>query len=727
MSSTNQFYSSLDRPRSHKSEDLFEYCVLKAIDLGIAETPLTHLQWSSRLFSYEPNSEIRTDMMSAVKRDFSIYFGSELKYAFLMDKIEEHFPEMFGIVDEQLESMDDLALLFHDIQVALGREISEQSNPRNIDSYKVTALRSMPKRVNGNYIYRATLKMQDGNDPHFHEGLPFVYKTGTKRYPCETIDFDYDKGFLYFTSASLLSYSASAMVMLDAVFVLQGLMKRLQEIAASDCDENTPLFKIINEESTHLTNVEHGIVPPGLKARLDESQAKAFDAALNKDITFIWGPPGTGKSFTLASIIYALYVLGEGRTAVCCLSNVAVDQLVNKVVEVIKQEKRTVSAGELYRAGRTLDEQVLATNFLFPNDAETERIRRQIAENKVVLKELKEKGEDLSDRAIEIKAENQNLRDELRNHTEHLVQHSKVVFSTISNFVLSSSLNQGEFDNLIVDEASMLSMPSLIALASKVSKRIIMVGDFQQLSPIALVHDSLLIDSVFGICGIDMEHTKHPALHQLLNQRRSNKKIVDLINGAFYDNKLVAKIEDVNEIATKGPFPKGVIALKNVKDGAVRFTKGGTRQNKPHALHIIGLLDKYAKGEDDIFSIGIITPYKGQVSLISALIREREYTENFVKRIKVGTIHTFQGSECDVIIYDVVDCPLQEDKRKATIGKIYKGDEGERLLNVALSRARHKLIVVGDSDYIGNLPGKSTTYRTNKLFSNICRYRFVGE
>lgn len=724
----NQLYIPSDKPKSIKPDDLFEYCVKKSIKLGIAKTPHTHLQWAGKLFSYEKNSNMRCELMSIVKREFSIYFDSELKYIFLVDKIKAHFPHLFGIVEEERLSMSKTGLLFHDIQKALAKELAEQSNPRNIDTYKVEALRSMSRRINGKNIYRATLKISDGDDPSFHEGTPFVYKSGMRKYQCETVDYDFDKAYLYFTCPQIISFSPLSVVMLDALFVLQGLKKRLQEIGSLDIDESKPLYKFIKKSTRILSKIDHGTVPEKLIKKLDDSQAKAFKAALNKDITFIWGPPGTGKSFTLASIIYALYSLGEDRTAVCCLSNVAVDQLVNKVVDVIKDEKREVNVGELCRAGRTLDERVLATDFLFPNDEYTKSLRDNIKTNKEELERLKKEGNGQSEKAIEIKAENQNLRDKLKEHTESLVNNSRVVFSTISNFVLSPTLNDSHFDNLIVDEASMLSMPSLIALASKVTKRIILVGDFQQLSPIAIVRDSLLKDNVFKICGIDMEHTFHPALHQLLNQRRSHRKIVDLINDTFYGNKLVATIEEKHDIASEGPFPKSVIALKDVDDGIVTYTKGGTRQNRPHAQHIIKLLHKYAKVENDEFTIGIITPYRGQVSMIYGLIRlEDGFSEEFLKRIKVGTIHTFQGSECDVIIFDVVDCPVHKGVKVAKVGKMYHKEEGEKLINVALSRARHKLIVVGDSKFIPNMPGKQTTNRTDKLFEKICKYRFVVE
>lgn len=374
-----------------------------------------------------------------------------------------------------------------------------------------------------------------------------------------------------------------------------------------------------------------------------------------------------------------------------------------------------------------MDDRVLSTNFLFPTDEKTIELRKEIKANKIALDLMKQNKQDMTDEAIALKAANKDLRARLKEHTDYLVLHSKVVFSTISNFVLSSTLNNSHFDNLIVDEASMLATPSLIALGCKIAKRIILVGDFQQLSPIALVPEPLLNNSIFKLCQIDIDHTKHPALHLLLNQRRSNKKIVDLFNDVFYGNKLTAKIEEKHRVTMIPPFSGNIIALKDVKDGAVRFTKGGTRQNKNFASAVMDLIKKYAKSRNHSFTVGIITPYKGQVSLIRALLSETKLREEFAQRIRVGTIHTFQGSECDIIIYDMVDCAVLEDGKRANIGKIYGGEEGEQLLNVAISRARHKLIVVADSSYIANIPGNKITARSRKIFELINKYRFTRE
>jgi len=162
--------------------------------------------------------------------------------------------------------------------------------------------------------------------------------------------------------------------------------------------------------------------------------------------------------------------------------------------------------------------------------------------------------------------------------------------------------------------------------------------------------------------------------------------------------------------------------LKRVTDGAVRYTKGGTRQNKVFAEKVIGILDTLAKDKNADFTIGVITPYKGQVSLLSALKNERKYDDHFDSRVKIGTVHTFQGSECDIIIFDMVDCFKLTGGGSNRLGRLYHGDEGERLLNVAVSRARHKLIVVCDPEYIKNIPGNKITSNSQSLFNKLSKY-----
>ena len=503
------------------------------------------------------------------------------------------------------------------------------------------------------------------------------------------------------------------------------LMKLLKEISEQRIDKSLPLYKFLSGNTKQLTNVEHGLYPLYLDKYLekDKSQKAAFKAALDKDITFIWGPPGTGKSYTLATIIMALHKMEGERTAVCCLSNVAVDQLVNKVVDIIDVKEPEMPRGEFYRAGRTQDEKLIATDFLFPDDNKSRELRTRIRLGNIRLEKYKKNNKQYSDEAIKIKAKLKDAREELKEHTDYLISRVKVVFSTIANFVLNTRLKDSVFDNLIVDEASMLAQPQLIALARKVTKRIILVGDFQQLAPISAAGVPILRDNVFKLCGIDIAHTDHPALHQLLNQRRSNPKLVEIINHSFYADRLHAENSKHNSIVASSPFSGSVIGMYSVSDGAVRFTRGGTRQNTANAEAVMNLLDIYSQGEEDTFSIGVITPYTGQVSLLKARFIENAYNPDFQERVKIGTVHTFQGSECDVIIFDMVDCSKFEKSQKTYFGKIYAGEQGEQLLNVAISRARHKLIVVCDPDYIRTSPGGVISDKSQTIFNALLKMR----
>lgn len=719
----SQYYIEENKPASNSAKDIFLFCIKKLIEKDLFSKSMMHNQWAAILFGYEKNSTTRIDLMSKVKREYSTYFTHTAKYAFDEEKIKRDFPYLFGIVDDEEDDDGDYTTdsLVRDTIKAVNKEIIEQHDPQNLESFKGSDL-TLIRQQGESYIYQVRLTMNDGQEPNIHESIPFILKVYDKEVTCEAVDFDYITGNLFFTTNRRVSNASFCKVLLDSTFVLDGLKKRLEDLKNVGVDEDLPFAKFLFGETDVINEVPHKPVAISLFERLDRSQKKAFLAAIDHDFSLIWGPPGTGKSFTLASIIYTLYQLGEDRTVICCLSNVAVDQLLCKLLDIIDSKDLEIKPGNIYRAGRSMDSRIIGTDYLFPKDEYTKRLREDIKNNQEIIKRLKEHKLEKSEKSIILKAANKELREKLRDHTDFLVKSSRLVFSTISNFVLSTSLYESKFDNLIVDEASMMAMPSLLALGHNISKRIILVGDFQQLSPISIVKDDLLQDSVFEMAGVNIRNTNHPALKQLLSQRRSHEKIVDLINKTFYQGKLIPDAEPNDRIIASKPFPGKVIALKKVKDGAVKYTKGGTRQNKVFAESIMKILDELSEDNDANFSIGIITPYRGQVSLLRALKHERNYDEKFDNRIKIGTIHTFQGSECDMIIFDMVDCFNMENGKPNKIGRLYSGNEGERLLNVAVSRARHKLIVVCDPEYIKNIPGNSLSVHSVSLFNKLSKF-----
>ena len=703
-------------PENNKPLTLFEYSVRKVISLNKMGETHSHQAWANLIFDYENKGYVKSDLMSIVKREYSQYFSEDFQYTFLEDKIRANFPYLFGKAKK--------LGLFERMLDALEAECIEQRSPRNRKSYRVSTCDNISSQED-NYIYRATLLVEEGDDPHFSEGMPFEFKNPDTTYVCEVIEYDYANAILFFSSKRKVYVTHDSKVVSDATMNTIALKNLLEQISTEKIEETLPIHKFLNGTTKDLSKVTHADYPTYLNELLsaDASQFEAFQAALNNDITFIWGPPGTGKSYTLAAIIMALHQMPDERTAVCCLSNVAVDQLVNKVVDIIEVHEPNMTKGEFYRAGRTQDEKLINTDFLYPDDQESFILRMKIRMYCDKIDKFRKNNLQYSDQAIKTKAKLKDAREALKEHTDYLINQVKVVFSTIANFVLNSRLKDATFDNLIVDEASMLAEPQLIALARNVRKRIILVGDFQQLSPITVAGVPVLRDSVFKLCGIDIDHTDHPALHQLLNQRRSNPKLVDIINHSFYEDKLVAKNNKNNPVVARAPFSGCVIGMISVANGVVRFTKGGTRQNVADADAVMELLDMYFQQEEETFSIGVITPYRGQVSLLKAKFISRNYSVDFQDRVKIGTVHTFQGSECDVIIFDMVDCSRFEKGKKPYFGRIYGGENGEQLMNVAVSRARHKLIVVCDPDYITKSPGGVISYKTQLIFNSLLRAR----
>ncbi|MCC8117603.1 MAG: AAA domain-containing protein [Bacteroidales bacterium] len=697
------------RPRTVQAEDLFEFAVKKAaryvID-NIKSDPdceiNSHNQWANICFGVcrEWISTQKSDYMSLIKNTYKIYFkmGQGFKYRFDFETIYRDYPHFF----KGNEDFKAVPVSYSRVAEALKKEIQDSKKPINKVKYKVDQIELVD---NKNHIYQFHLDLGDDEIPSFYDGIKVDFLQNDTFYNCEGIDYEYNEALLYVMCNRPIVSRAPGRIYVDTSFILEATLDRIYQLIANGFeDKNQPGNKFIPDrtrdlrEYSDLENDNREIV-----AKMDPSQKAAHNGAIRNDVSFIWGPPGTGKSFTLAGLINTLYQNKE-TTLVCCVSNVAVDQLVNKVIDTLEMTYETPYPGELLRSGNTTDDRIIATSYLFPEDYGTIRLRDRISEINNRLIELgnqEDKNRFLGEQ-LSLKKERIQLRDNLKTRTENLILNSTIVFSTIANYILSKRLENKRFDNLIVDEASMLSIPNLLAISQKVFKRIILVGDPNQLGPISLHPDRLLRNNVFDHCNVFSP--LHPALHQLLIQRRSHKFIVNLTNEEFYNGRLVAYNHSCPNWVHEGPFPGFVIKVVN-EDLPPRYVdgkrvddntqhRGSSRLNIRNRIEVIEILEKYrdycvSTGEN--FSIGIITPYRAQVNGYYGALSDHKDNPWFWKSIKVGTIHTFQGAECDLIILDIVE------KYPEKVSNILNQKDGERLITVALSRARHKLIVVGDT------------------------------
>lgn len=433
---------------------------------------------------------------------------------------------------------------------------------------------------------------------------------------------------------------------------------------------------------------------------LNESQVKAIDKILaTEDIAFIHGPPGTGKTTTLAQAI-VLTVKAEGQVLVCTPSNAAIDLLVEKLTE---QQLNVVRIGHPARVteqtlSKTLDAQI-ATH---PNFAELRSLRKKMEQVRNQASKYKrnfgyqekEQRRLLKDEARALKSDADMLEFYIIND---LLQAADVICSTL---VGSSHpvLRGRKFKTVFIDEAAQSLEPACWIPILK-SQRVILAGDHWQLPPTI---KSLAAANGLSKTLFEKGILKHPENATLLQvQYRMHESIMKFSSQYFYKDKLVAHASVKSALLRADQQP--VIFIDTAGCGYTEAQDPETlsryNQEEAHLLihQIENLIEEIGAGAwmEEKLSLGIITPYRAQVDQLHKLAEASSILEPLHKLISINTVDAFQGQERDVIAISFV-----RSNEKAEVG--FLGDI--RRTNVAMTRARKKLIMVGDSATLGSHP-----------------------
>lgn len=471
-----------------------------------------------------------------------------------------------------------------------------------------------------------------------------------------------------------------------------------------------------------------------IRDRLDETQAQAVESCLNHDITFLWGPPGTGKTHTLGRLMASAALSGK-RVIAAAISNIAVDQMAVQVVETLEaageEGRRLLQQGRIFRFGHSRDPQVTGEPRLFPNKIRVQELRRELHNLQQQLRELSE--HDAEARA-KVQHEIFGTRTQLRTLTKLLIDEARIVLTTAVQTCIEPAIRDSSFDLAVIDEASMMPIPYVAVVGALGLERVVITGDYRQLGPIALAQTAAahrwLHKDPFALAGISGDSPNHSALAMLRVQRRMDEKICGLINQTFYGGKLRTDVTS-RSVTTLEPIPGEPAVLVSFlpEDGSlVEQTIQGSRVNKGSAELVVDLACYYLQVDDD-FLVGIVAPYRGQVTRIRRLLRERSLSKDQVRRLRLGTVHAFQGSQAAVIIWDLVE------NRNHKIGRLYHKEAGDRLTNVAISRAQGKLILVGDPDAFHLAPGNESVGKIRAILAQhfhsksplVINAEFVGD
>jgi ribosomal protein L37AE/L43A/uncharacterized coiled-coil DUF342 family protein len=327
-------------------------------------------------------------------------------------------------------------------------------------------------------------------------------------------------------------------------------------------------------------------------------------------------------------------------------------------------------------------------------------------------KELKHLNETINEIAEKI-AEVQKKLDQLRSE---VISNCRILATTVYRTFLKGQIERS-FDVVVIDEASTLALPMSYYAAGLAGKHVVVTGDFRQLPPIIMaegeIADDWLKKDVFYKASIPMfaQQGKLPDYAVALRkQYRMPRPICEMINAVFYED---FPLETCTKNDLEGvPFPFGNSAFYYVDTSQYHpwtSMKRGTysRYNLLHAIILRNLAYHLQnKGYLGTYNAGAISPYSAQTRLIKRLLDGRIDSPSHAL---ASTVHRFQGNEKDVILIDITDS--LGSKPSKFIRSTQRDEDGARLLNVALSRAKSHIVLTANIDYLSQKLAPSTILR----------------
>ena len=425
------------------------------------------------------------------------------------------------------------------------------------------------------------------------------------------------------------------------------------------------------DEKKFSYNIPKDLSVKGLP-QLNYFQTLGIKKALITPLFLIQGPPGTGKTVTSAAIVYHLVNLKVGKVLVCAPSNIAADQLSEKIEKIGLNVIRVCAKSRESISSRV---EHLSLHNQLKKLSNKKEYKRLFA----FMKKKEEEGNVLTNKEHEIYKKLKTKAE------DEIIQGATVVVTTcISSF--DKRLDNFRFPIVLIDEATQACESECILPLLRGAKHAILVGDHCQLGPVVLCKNAAKAGLKISLFERLVKLKIKP--HMLQVQYRMHPKLSEFPSNTFYDGNLQNGVSADERFHFNVNFPwpnnnKPTFFYHIV--GTEEFSASGTSYINRQEADMIGLIVKtFMKCTVKAEQIGIITPYEGQrCYIVSHISKNIGITE-----IEVASVDSFQGREKDYII---LSCVRSNDHNG--IGFL----DDPRRLNVALTRARYGLVIVGNA------------------------------
>ena len=416
---------------------------------------------------------------------------------------------------------------------------------------------------------------------------------------------------------------------------------------------------------------------------LNHSQIAAVKMVLQQPLSLIQGPPGTGKTVTSATIVYHLATKGDGQVIVAAPSNVAVDQLAEKiektglkVVRIVARSREHVNSAVEH----------LALHYQVQRIAEKEK-NGQLAK----LQRLKDSIGELS------QEDEKRYYKALKKIENDIIQNADVVCVTAVG-AGDRRLEKYRFRQVLFDESTQATEPETLIPIIMGAKQVVMVGDHCQLGPVVTCRSA----SRAGLSQSLFERLIFMGVQpiRLQVQYRMHPCLSEFPSNAFYEGTLQNGVTEAERADSEDVFPwpcPSKPMLFWAQMGVEEMSASGySYLNRGEAYAVEKIVTHLLQNGIAPEEIGVVTPYEGQRAyVVNYLTRTGVLHPSTYQEVEVASVDAFQGREKQYII---VTCVRSNDRQ----GIGFLNDP--RRLNVALTRAKLGLMIVGNPKVLAKQP-----------------------